>query len=136
MGSSAHCALTDQGTRGQEPAQGKGVDYQRKLEELEKKVKALKLDLTRAKRKLEAKTEQMLDLRTELQQSNKAMEMAERESDEKDELLEIAQKDTEQYRNWWLNEIQFMKLMLNKIPEPNRDIELARASQAHYLGHF
>lgn len=136
MGSSAHCALTDQGTRGQEPAQGKGVDYQRKLEELEKKVKALKLDLTRAKRKLEAKTEQMLDLRTELQQSNKAMEMAERESDEKDELLEIAQKDTEQYRNWWLNKIQFMKLMLNKIPEPNRDIELARASQAHYLGHF
>jgi chromosome segregation ATPase len=112
------------------------VNYQRKAEELEKQVNRIKSHMARLKTKLEAKSEEMLDLRSELQQAKRDAEMMERECDQKEERLDAAMRDVEQYRNWWLNEIQFMKLMLNKIPEPNRDINLVRAAQAHYLGHF
>jgi hypothetical protein len=96
----------------------------------------LKSTLARSKAKAEAKAEQVLDLRTELRHVKKEIEVAERDSDRKDELLDAARKEAEQYRTWWLNEIQFMKLMLNKVPEPNKDIDLVRMSQAHYLGHY
>jgi predicted nucleic acid-binding Zn-ribbon protein len=94
------------------------------------------LALKRMKGKLEEKTEAILDLRTEIQHMKNDIEKLEKDSDQKDELLEAAMRDVEQYRSWWLNEIQFMKLLLNKIPQPNRDIDLVRASQAHYLGHY
>ncbi|KAH6901542.1 hypothetical protein BKA70DRAFT_1229711 [Coprinopsis sp. MPI-PUGE-AT-0042] len=58
------------------------------------------------------------------------------EAEERQSNLTQSQKNEVQYRNWWLNEIQFTKLLLNKVPDPNRDIELVRASQAHYVGHY
>ncbi|KAH6907120.1 hypothetical protein BKA70DRAFT_1428639 [Coprinopsis sp. MPI-PUGE-AT-0042] len=115
---------------------GPREDYKKKAEVLERQLRAMKSAVARLRTKVEAKTEQTLDLKTELQQMRKDMETVEQESDRKDELLDATRKDAEQYRTWWLNEIQFMKLMLNKIPEPNRDIDFVRASQAHYLGHF
>ena len=60
----------------------------------------------------------------------------EEQLEEKDSQLADTRKNETQYRNWWLNEIQFSKLLLNKIPNPNRDIELVRESQSHYLGHY
>jgi soluble cytochrome b562 len=103
---------------------------------LERQVKAMKITTARLRMKLVAKTDQLFDLRTELQEMRKDMETMEREADKKDELLDASKKDTEQYRTWWLNEVQFMKLMLNKIPEPNKDIDLVRTAQAHYLGNY
>ncbi|KAH6897570.1 hypothetical protein BKA70DRAFT_1231513 [Coprinopsis sp. MPI-PUGE-AT-0042] len=105
-------------------------------EDLESQVKALKSVLRRTKTKLEEKMEKMRDLKTEIRHMKTDIEKMEEDSDRKDELLEVARKEVEQYRNWWLNEVQFMKLMLNKIPEPNRDMDLIRTSQAHYLGHY
>ncbi|KAH6891957.1 hypothetical protein BKA70DRAFT_1233752 [Coprinopsis sp. MPI-PUGE-AT-0042] len=105
-------------------------------DEHEKQASLLKATIRRLKKKLEEKSEVILDLRTEMQHMKSDIERLEKESDKKDEMLEVAAQDVEQYRAWWLNEIQFMKLLLNKIPEPNRDIELVRASQAHYLGHY
>ncbi|KAH6871003.1 hypothetical protein BKA70DRAFT_1242078 [Coprinopsis sp. MPI-PUGE-AT-0042] len=92
--------------------------------DLEDEVKALTRSLKRMRSRLEEKKESILDLKTEIQHLKTNIEEVEKESDNKDELLEAAEKDVKQYRNWWLNEIQFMKLLLNKIPEPNRDIEL------------
>ncbi|KAH6891836.1 hypothetical protein BKA70DRAFT_1426585 [Coprinopsis sp. MPI-PUGE-AT-0042] len=106
------------------------------VEDLKHQVKALELSLRRTKSKLEAKTEKMRNLKFEIQQMKADVERMEQDSDKKDEMLEVARKEVEQYRNWWLNEVQFMKLMLNKIPEPNRDMDLVRTSQAHYLGHY
>jgi hypothetical protein len=106
------------------------------VEELERQLSLLTSALARSKAKAKAKAEQVLDLRTELQHMKRDMELVEQESDRKDELLDAAKKETEQYRKWWLNEVQFMKLMLNKIPDRNRDIDFVRASQAHYLGHY
>ncbi|KAH6873862.1 hypothetical protein BKA70DRAFT_1240904 [Coprinopsis sp. MPI-PUGE-AT-0042] len=105
----------------------------REKEDLERRANAMKLMNVRLRAKLGAKTEQVLELRSKLQQMRKDMETMERESDKKDELLDAARKETEQYRTWWLNEIQFMKLMLNKVPEPNKDLDLVRTAQAHYL---
>ncbi|KAH6890909.1 hypothetical protein BKA70DRAFT_1234316 [Coprinopsis sp. MPI-PUGE-AT-0042] len=135
-GLSLNDKFTEQEARGRRQVRESSIDYRQKAKTLEKQLGTLRSTLARAKAKVEAKTEQALDLRAELQQIKKDMEMVERESDHKDELLDAARKDTEQYRNWWLNEIQFMKLLLNKIPEPNKDIDLVRASQAHYLGHY
>jgi peptidoglycan hydrolase CwlO-like protein len=104
--------------------------------ELERQVNLLKSTVARLRGKLGEKAETILDLRTEIQQLKGEMEAMEKESDEKDELLNAKTRDVEQYRNWWLNEVQFMKLLLNKIPEPNRDVDLVRTSQAHYLGHY
>ncbi|KAH6913557.1 hypothetical protein BKA70DRAFT_1218484 [Coprinopsis sp. MPI-PUGE-AT-0042] len=95
-------------------------------EELKKQVSALKSALRRTKNRLEEKTEKVLDLKAEIQLLKADLDTMEKESDVKDELLETARKETIQYRNWWLGEVQFMKLLLNKIPEPNKDIELHR----------
>ncbi|KAH6893611.1 hypothetical protein BKA70DRAFT_1440389 [Coprinopsis sp. MPI-PUGE-AT-0042] len=72
----------------------------------------------------------------QLGNSKQQIAEAEKGLDEKEDELAFSRKNEEQYRNWWLNEIQFTKLLLNKIPNPNRDIELVRTSQAHYLGHY
>ncbi|KAH6888781.1 hypothetical protein BKA70DRAFT_1235309 [Coprinopsis sp. MPI-PUGE-AT-0042] len=60
----------------------------------------------------------------QLDNSKQQIAEMENELEEKAEELERLQKSEKQYRNWWLNEIQFTKLLLNKTPEPNRDIEL------------
>ena len=48
---------------------------------------------------------------------------------------EKAERDRDQYRNWWFNEVQFTKLILNKVPNRHDDWELVRSSQRHYLGY-
>ncbi|KAH6906911.1 hypothetical protein BKA70DRAFT_1223777 [Coprinopsis sp. MPI-PUGE-AT-0042] len=115
---------------------GPREDYKTKAGVLERQLRGMKSTVARLRTKVEAKTEQTLDLKTELQQMRKDIETMEEESNRKDELLDAAKKDAEQYQTWWLNEIQFMKLMLNKVLEPNRDIDLVRTAQAHYLGHY
>jgi chromosome segregation ATPase len=106
------------------------------VEALKKEISVLKSTLGRTKNRLQEKGERMLDLKAEIQRLKADLETMEKDSDRKDELLESARRETLQYRNWWLGEVQFMKLLLNKIPEPNKDVELVRASQAHYLGHY
>ncbi|KAH6905467.1 hypothetical protein BKA70DRAFT_1225830 [Coprinopsis sp. MPI-PUGE-AT-0042] len=92
------------------------------IEHLKRLLKAKKKSVDRAREERDQARQQCTELNEELAQ--------------KDDDLTAARKNELQYRNWWLNEIQFTKLLLNKVPEPNRDIELVRASQAHYLGHY
>jgi chromosome segregation ATPase len=75
-------------------------------------------------------------IREELDNSKQHISEIEKDLEEKEEQLMLLRKNEQQYRQWWLNEIQFTKLLLNKIPDPKRDIELVRESQAHYLGHY
>lgn len=99
--------------------------------------------ISRLKRQVESRKNVIEKLRTDVEkvkqecaEYRKELEEKDLELEEKAKELERVQKDQRQYRNWWLNEIQFTKLLLSKIPDPNRDIELVRESQSHYLGHY
>jgi hypothetical protein len=76
------------------------------------------------------------DLREELAVAKEECNERQSEVDELTELLRDANQSKEQYRNWWINEVQFTKLILSKVPNPNEDWDLLRASQSHYLGRF
>ncbi|KAH6888326.1 hypothetical protein BKA70DRAFT_1442975 [Coprinopsis sp. MPI-PUGE-AT-0042] len=98
--------------------------------------KDLRRTIERQKRQLQVKVKSLGRARDEVAQLKQQLAELEKELEEKEEALNWSQKNEQQYRNWWLNEIQFTKLLLNKIPDPNPDIELVRSSQAHYLGHY
>ncbi|KAH6912485.1 hypothetical protein BKA70DRAFT_1422055 [Coprinopsis sp. MPI-PUGE-AT-0042] len=74
--------------------------------------------------------------REKLAEANQQLEESREEVEELTGRLAALEKDVQQYRNWWLNEIQFTKLILNKIPNANEDWDLVRTSQSHYLGRF
>jgi septation ring formation regulator EzrA len=99
-------------------------------------LKALKATVERQKHQLRTKSNALMRTREELEQSKQQYSEIEQELEERQEELLSLRKNEKQYRNWWLNEVQFTKLLLNQFPEPNRDIELVRRSQAHYLGHY
>ncbi|KAH6904054.1 hypothetical protein BKA70DRAFT_1227049 [Coprinopsis sp. MPI-PUGE-AT-0042] len=92
------------------------------VERLKRQVQARKNSVERIKDELEAAKQQCAELQQELE--------------EKESSLKRVRESESQYRNWWLNEIQFTKLLLNKVPNPNRDMDLVRTSQAHYVGHY
>ncbi|KAH6888986.1 hypothetical protein BKA70DRAFT_1541093 [Coprinopsis sp. MPI-PUGE-AT-0042] len=95
-------------------------------------VKALKNTIERQKQQLRSKINALERARDELSRTRQQYTEMEMDLDQKEETIAALRKSENQYRNWWLNEIQFTKLLLNKSPEPNRDMELARASQARY----
>jgi hypothetical protein len=99
-------------------------------------LKALRTTVERQKRQLRTKVNSLMRTREELEQSKQQYSEIERELEEMQEELISLCKNEKQYRNWWLNEVQFTKLLLNRFPEPNCNIELVRRSQAHYLGHY
>ncbi|KAH6903656.1 hypothetical protein BKA70DRAFT_1433284 [Coprinopsis sp. MPI-PUGE-AT-0042] len=99
-------------------------------------LRSLRITIERQKRQLQVKVKALERAREELGGAKQQFSELEKELEEKEEELTTLRKNEQQYRNWWLNEIQFTKLLLNKVPNPNRDIELVRASQAHYLGHY
>ncbi|KAH6911253.1 hypothetical protein BKA70DRAFT_1220279 [Coprinopsis sp. MPI-PUGE-AT-0042] len=98
-------------------------------------IKALKKTIEQQKRQLRSKINALGRTRDELSQTKQQYTELEIELEQKEEDIATLRKNERQYRNWWLNEIQFTKFLLtvNKIPEANRELELARASQAHYL---
>ncbi|KAH6867822.1 hypothetical protein BKA70DRAFT_1242913 [Coprinopsis sp. MPI-PUGE-AT-0042] len=97
---------------------------------------ALQRTIERQSRQLRSKNKTLERIKEDLSRARQQYSEAEKDIDQRDEEIAALRKSERQYRNWWLNEIQFTKLLLNKFPEPNRDIELVRASQAHYLGHY
>ncbi|KAH6909377.1 hypothetical protein BKA70DRAFT_1222227 [Coprinopsis sp. MPI-PUGE-AT-0042] len=92
--------------------------------------------IDRQRRQLHLKKNAAGRMRDALKDLKEKMSEVEEELEEKELIIEALAKNELQYRNWWLNEIQFTKLLLNKVPNPNRDIDLVRESQAHYLGHY
>ncbi|KAH6907244.1 hypothetical protein BKA70DRAFT_1428214 [Coprinopsis sp. MPI-PUGE-AT-0042] len=92
--------------------------------------------IQRQKRQLQLKTSSLARSKREVKALKERIVELDEELELKQSMLDGSQKNEVQYRNWWLNEIQFTKLLLNKIPNPNRDIDLVRASQAHYVGHY
>ncbi|KAH6904930.1 hypothetical protein BKA70DRAFT_1431514 [Coprinopsis sp. MPI-PUGE-AT-0042] len=118
----ATTALTGSGM--QEPAPAR--------EELQ----ALTAALARANRCVGAKKRTLSKARSELADSKAQVKELNAEIDELKDQLERTEKQMNQYRNWWLNEVQFTKLILNKVPNANQDWDLVRTSQSHYLGRF
>jgi outer membrane protein TolC len=96
-------------------------------------VKALKKTIERQKRQLRLKINALERTRDELSQARQQYSELETEMEQKEEEMTTLRKSERQYRGWWLNEIQFTKLLLSRFPEPDRDMELLRASQTHYL---
>ncbi|KAH6890745.1 hypothetical protein BKA70DRAFT_1441756 [Coprinopsis sp. MPI-PUGE-AT-0042] len=92
--------------------------------------------IERQKRQLQLKTSALARSKKEVKALKERIVELDEELEVKQSSLDQSQKNEIQYRNWWLNEIQFTKLLLNKIPNPNRDIDLVRTSQAHYVGHY
>jgi chromosome segregation ATPase len=93
-------------------------------------------ELKRTKRALERNKSALRDLREELSIVKNDCEERQGEVDDLTERLQEATRIQEQYRNWWINEVQFTKLILSKVPNANEDWDLMRTSQSHYLGRF
>ncbi|KAH6904738.1 hypothetical protein BKA70DRAFT_1432056 [Coprinopsis sp. MPI-PUGE-AT-0042] len=92
--------------------------------------------IKRQKRQIQLKKIALARIKDEQKDLKERLAELEEELEEKQTTVETLKKSELQYRNWWLNEVQFTKVILNKVPNPNRDIELVRASQAHYVGHY
>ncbi|KAH6907339.1 hypothetical protein BKA70DRAFT_1428312 [Coprinopsis sp. MPI-PUGE-AT-0042] len=93
-------------------------------------------DLRRTRRALEGKKLLLRKTREDLRIAREELEESRGEVADLTERLEAAGVTKEQYRNWWINEVQFTKLILTKVPTPNQDWDLVRSSQSHYLGRF
>ncbi|KAH6881004.1 hypothetical protein BKA70DRAFT_1446864 [Coprinopsis sp. MPI-PUGE-AT-0042] len=92
--------------------------------------------LQRTQRALDLKKAALRNTREELGIAKEELKEVREEVADLTERLEAANASKEQYRNWWINEVQFTKLILNKVPHPNQDWDLVRTSQSHYLGRF
>jgi flagellar motility protein MotE (MotC chaperone) len=92
------------------------------LRQTQRALEARKTSLRKAREQLKIATEESQEMKEEIADLTKRLENAEREK--------------AQYRNWWINEVQFTKLILAKVPGPNQDWDLVRTSQSHYLGRF
>ncbi|KAH6913102.1 hypothetical protein BKA70DRAFT_1218104 [Coprinopsis sp. MPI-PUGE-AT-0042] len=96
----------------------------------------LRAALARTNRALERQKRTSQKAKEAAGEAHEQLEEAREEVEQLTERLEKAEQDVQQYRNWWLNEVQFTKLILNKVPNRNADWDLVRASQSHYLGRF
>ncbi|KAH6899274.1 P-loop containing nucleoside triphosphate hydrolase protein [Coprinopsis sp. MPI-PUGE-AT-0042] len=99
-------------------SEDEGAELRCKVQRLDRQLKANKSSAKRMKDDIKSLKEKIVELEEELE----------------DKELEIQRlnKSEVQYRNWWLNEIQFTKLLLNKIPDPNRDIDLSNDFTASF----
>ncbi|KAH6896067.1 hypothetical protein BKA70DRAFT_1231978 [Coprinopsis sp. MPI-PUGE-AT-0042] len=79
--------------------------------------------IERQNRQLRLKTGALGRRNKEIKALKERIAELDEEVEDKQSMLDESQKNEVQYRNWWLNEIQFTKLLLNKVPNPNRDID-------------
>ncbi|KAH6871593.1 hypothetical protein BKA70DRAFT_1241751 [Coprinopsis sp. MPI-PUGE-AT-0042] len=103
---------------------------------LEEGMRQVQQELVRVKRALENRKAKLRVAREDLVVAKQELEEAQGEIAELMERLEHANTTGEQYRNWWINEVQFTKIILSKVPNANQDWDLVRSSQSHYLGRF
>jgi chromosome segregation ATPase len=92
--------------------------------------------LVRANRAVERQRKATRKAKDAAAEAHQQLEEVREELEQLQARLEKAERDVQQYRNWWLNEVQFTKLILNKVPNANQDWDLVRTSQSHYLGRF
>ena len=99
--------------------------------------------ISRLKRQVESRKTVVRELRAKVErvkqesaEYRKEVEDREEELEEKQEELQKTRKEMHQYRNWWISEVQFTKILCDKIPEPNRDMELVRGSKSQYFGRY
>ncbi|TFK17086.1 hypothetical protein FA15DRAFT_661700 [Coprinopsis marcescibilis] len=100
-----------------------------------KQIRALKAAEQCLKKKLDCKEEEIKDLKAEIQTAKREYEEMEGKVDRADERFESLQKENEQYWRWWLNKIQFTKLLLSMDHDsnPRHSREIAQEIQRHYL---
>ncbi|KAH6883802.1 hypothetical protein BKA70DRAFT_1238228 [Coprinopsis sp. MPI-PUGE-AT-0042] len=92
--------------------------------------------LRQTRRALEGRKSLLRKTREDLRIAKEELEEMRGEVADLTKSLEAETVTKEQYRNWWINEVQFTKLILTKVPTPNQDWDLVRSSQSHYLGRF
>ncbi|KAH6897579.1 hypothetical protein BKA70DRAFT_1231522 [Coprinopsis sp. MPI-PUGE-AT-0042] len=97
---------------------------------------SLRSALARATKSLERQKKTSRKAKESAAEAKQELEEVREEMEQLTARLERAERDSQQYRNWWLNEVQFTKVILNKVPNANRDWDLVRTSQSHYLGRF
>ncbi|TFK28676.1 hypothetical protein FA15DRAFT_652681 [Coprinopsis marcescibilis] len=111
--------------------------------DLQGKICLLEASERRLKKKLLSKGEEIGDLKAALQAAKHESEEMEQRIDEAEEAteainkekkraLEALKREKEQYRKWWLNEIQFTKLLLSMDSTPQRDQDVVREIRRHY----
>ncbi|KAH6885577.1 hypothetical protein BKA70DRAFT_1444966 [Coprinopsis sp. MPI-PUGE-AT-0042] len=93
-------------------------------------------ELKRTKRALERKKALLQTAREELAVAKEEVGEKEEEVADLTAQLESANASKDQYRSWWINEVQFTKVILSKVPNANQDWDLVRTSQSHYLGRY
>ncbi|KAH6901820.1 hypothetical protein BKA70DRAFT_1435825 [Coprinopsis sp. MPI-PUGE-AT-0042] len=93
-------------------------------------------ELARVKRTLENRRTKLRVARDDLIVAKQELDEAQGEIAELTDRLDHANMTGDQYHNWWINEVQFTKIILSKIPNANQDWDLVRSSQSHYLGRF
>ncbi|KAH6880948.1 hypothetical protein BKA70DRAFT_1238471 [Coprinopsis sp. MPI-PUGE-AT-0042] len=98
--------------------------------------RALAEELKHAKRSLQTKMANLRTAREELAMAKEELSEKQGEIEQLTEHLDGANVSKEQYRNWWINEVQFTKIILSKVPNANQDWDLVRSSQTHYLGRY
>lgn len=91
--------------------------------------------LAKTTRTLKGKKTAIESYRDSLRRSQQETAETRQEFEIQGEKLLTAQMNANQYRKWWLNEIQFAKLLLS-IADPERDMEVARETQRHYDAHL
>ncbi|TFK17413.1 hypothetical protein FA15DRAFT_661463 [Coprinopsis marcescibilis] len=127
---------TGSGRDGDLPNSRKHASGSQSSEAIHKEMDDLCLQVARMKKGVEKKNAIVRKLKEEIEEYKENLLEKQDKLDKSIEGLDKEKCQCEQYRNWWLNEIQFTKLLFNKVPEPNADWDLVRASQSHYLGRF
>ncbi|KAH6871352.1 hypothetical protein BKA70DRAFT_1241837 [Coprinopsis sp. MPI-PUGE-AT-0042] len=83
-------------------------------------------ELKRTKRALESRKALLRTAREELAVAKEEVGEKQGEIEDLTARLECANVSKEQYRNWWINEVQFTKVILSKVPNANQDWDLGR----------
>ncbi|KAH6912316.1 hypothetical protein BKA70DRAFT_1219448 [Coprinopsis sp. MPI-PUGE-AT-0042] len=90
-------------------------------------IRVLADELKRTKRALESRKALLRTAREELAVAKEEVGEKQGEIEDLTARLECANVSKEQYRNWWINEVQFTKVILSKVPNANQDWDLGAA---------
>jgi chromosome segregation ATPase len=100
------------------------ADLNIKLKASRKRVQDRNAELRNLRRQLDEMEEQLRDTRASLEEANSALENvtqqleeAQEQAREDEDSIRNLRTERDQFRTWWLNEVDFSHSLLNQIPE-------------------